>query len=73
MAIRTETYELNGRLFIRTWSDANRAVVREGIAYGEANDPAELGRTYTEGEMMPSEETAEDKAEAYDILIGGTP
>lgn len=53
MAIRTETYELNGRLFIRTWSDANRTVVRDGIAYGEANDPAEFKRQYTEGDLMP--------------------
>lgn len=55
MAIKTETYELNGRLFVRTWSDANRAVVRDGIAYGEANDPAELGRIYTEGDLIPDE------------------
>jgi len=70
-----ETYELNGRQFIRTYSDAGRYVVG-GVPSGEyveANDPAELGRTYTEGELMPAEDRMEslaDKAEAYDILTG---
>jgi len=68
-----EHFTINGREFIRTYSDAGRYVVRDGISYGEANDPAEFGRVYTEGELLPSEEqpTVEDKAEAYDILIGG--
>lgn len=69
--IVTETYELNGRQFVRTYSDANRYVVRDGVAYSEANDPAEFGRTYTEGDIMPQDEsTLADKAEAYDILMG---
>lgn len=72
MAIRTETYILNGREFTRTWSDANRYVVRDGVSYSEANDPSEFGRVYTEGDEMPYEETDElsDKAEAYDIIMG---
>lgn len=64
MAIKTETYELNGRQFIRTHSDAHRYVVRDGISYGEANDPAEFGRTYTEGELIPREEWEDDPNEA---------
>lgn len=71
--IRTETFELNGRQFVRTWSDAGRYVVGgspEG-EYSEANDPAEFGRTYVEGDLMPIDpEDIEAKAEAYDILIG---
>lgn len=71
MAIVTETFELNGRQFIRTYSDAGRYVVRDGISYGEANDPAEFNRVYTEGNLMPVDESAlSDKAEAYDILMG---
>ena len=71
MAIVTEQFEINGRQFVRTTSNANRYVVRDGISYTEACDPAELGRTYTEGELMPPDEsTIEDKAEAYDILMG---
>lgn len=67
-----ENYTLNERDFIRTYSDAGRYVVRDGVSYTEANDPAELGRTYTEGELMPDEEQSgiADKAEAYDILMG---
>ena len=68
-----EHFVVNGLDFIRTTSDADRYVVRDGVEYGEACDPAEFGRTYTEGELMPSEETAEAKAEAYDILMGVTP
>ena len=73
MAIRTETYELSGRQFVRTWSDAGRYVVggEPHGQYTEVNDPAEFGRTYTEGDLMPPDESAiTDKAEAYDILMG---
>ena len=71
MAILTETFEINGRQFIRTTSDAGRYVVRDGVSYSEANDPAELGRVYTEGDPMPVDESdLADKAEAYDILTG---
>lgn len=68
-----ETYEVNGRQFVRTWSDAGRYVaggVPEG-AYAEANDPAELGRTYTEGGVMdgdPGEAAAADYEEALSRL-----
>ena len=71
MAIVTETFELNGRQFVRTTSKAGRYVVRDGVSYSEANDPAEFNRQYTEGELMPVDESAlADKAEAYDILMG---
>jgi len=71
-----ERFTINGREFIRTYSDAGRYVVGgspEG-QYPEAVDPASFGRTYVEGELMPPEEQPDiaDKAEAYDILIGGT-
>lgn len=66
-----EHFDVNGRDFIRTVSDAGRYVVRDGVEYSEACDPAEFGRTYTEGELMPPDESAlADKAEAYDILMG---
>lgn len=75
MAIVTENYVINGRQFARTYSDAGRYVVG-GDPYGEyteANDPAEFGRVYTEGDLMPPEEREDElaaKAEAYDILTG---
>ena len=74
MAIVVEQFTENGTLYTRTYSDSGRLVVRDGESYSEAIDPAEFGRTYTEGELMPLDESAlADKAEAYDILIGGTP
>jgi predicted HD phosphohydrolase len=58
-----EHFDVNGRDFIRTHSDANRYVARDGVEYSEACDPAELGRTYTEGDVMPV-----DEGEAQEIL-----
>ncbi len=71
--IKTETFYIGEREFIRTYSDANRYVVREGVSYSEACDPAEFGRTYTEGDVMDDgEESAVDAdyAEAGRILMG---
>lgn len=71
-----EHFDVNGRDFIRTYSDAWRYVVGDGVSYSEACDPAEFGRTYTEGDLMPTEEREDElaaKAEAYDILMGVTP
>lgn len=69
-----EHFDVNGRDFIRTTSDAGRYVVRDGVEYSEACDPAEFGRTYTEGGTISAEERnqteIEAKAEAYDILMG---
>lgn len=59
--IQTETFYINGHEFTRTYSDANRYVVRDGIEYSEACDPAEFGRTYTEGNEMPQEDGDADE------------
>ena len=66
-----ETYEINGRQFVRTFSDEGRYVVGgvpEG-EYVEANDPAEANRVYTEGGLIPAEEG--EAQEILDILLGG--
>lgn len=66
-----EPFDLNGRTFIRTYSNAGRYVVRDGVSYSEACDPAEFGRAYIEGDPLPPDEAGlADKAEAYDILMG---
>lgn len=39
---------IDGRDFIRTWSDAGKRIEREGAVYDEAYDPAECERVYTE-------------------------
>lgn len=72
--IITEKVTIRSRDFIRTYSDSNRFVVRDGVSYSEAIDPLDSGRVYTEGEVMPEEVTdlseVEAKAKAYDILVG---
>lgn len=71
--IVTEEKTINGKTFIRTYSDAGRYVVRDGVEYAEAIDPAHLGRTYTEGNPIETTMTeTEEKAMAYDILMGVT-
>ena len=67
--IKTENLTINGRQFIRTFSDSGCYVVRDGVEYSEAIDPAELGRQYTEGDSVEMTET-EQKIKAYDILTG---
>lgn len=64
-----ENFTINDKQFIRTYSDDNRYVVREGIEYSEACDPAEFGRTYIEGDVMPEDET--EAEEILSILTGG--
>ena len=72
--IQVETFYINDREFTRTYSDEHRFVVRDGVSYEEACDPAEFGRTYTEGDLILDYNLSEneDKSEAYDILIGDT-
>lgn len=74
MAITTDHFYIGDRLFNRVCSDAGRYVVRDGVEYTEACDPAEFGRNYTEGDLIPAEERdqseVEAKAEAFDILMG---
>ena len=63
-----EHFDVNGVDFVRTYSDSGRYVVRDGVSYSEACDPAEYGRTYTEGDYIEDESTAE---EILNILTGG--
>ena len=68
--IVTENYTLreDGVQLVRTYSDRGRKIMRDGVAYDEAIDPADSGRVYTESDE-PTELTAD---EALDILTGGT-
>lgn len=73
MAIIQEHFDVNGRDFIRTYSDRN-VMIHGGSPegdYSEACDPAELNRTYTETDIPidGGEYTAE---EIVDILTGVT-
>lgn len=68
--IKTETLVINGKECVRTWSDRNVMLERDGVLFNEAVDPAAAGRVYTEALDHPiiEELTAE---EALDILLGG--
>lgn len=67
--IRTENITINGKEFIRTYSDNGYMVERDGVQYDEAVDPIGLGRTYTETDVR-SESSNDDYAEAGKILLG---
>ena len=69
--IKTENMTINGKPFIRTYSDKGFMVEREGVCYSEAIDPAEFNRQYTEtDEPVEGMDETEEKARAYDILMG---
>lgn len=65
--IKQKNVTIGGKQFILTYSDEGRYVVREGISYGEAYDPAEFGREYTEGDEIPVTDE-----EVLQILTGET-
>ena len=67
--IITESLTIGGRQFVKTFSNAGFKVERDGVAYSEAIDPAEFGRTYTETDIpIDSDTTAE---EVLNVLLGG--
>jgi hypothetical protein len=58
--IKTENLTINGKAYVRTWSDIGMMIQRDGALYEEAIDPAELGRVYTETEQpIPDTEATE--------------
>lgn len=72
--IKIETITINGRTLVRTYSDANRMIRQDGTraVYAEAYDPVGSGRTYTETEESIETDMTEteEKAQAYDIIMG---
>lgn len=69
--IKAESMTINGKPFIRTYSDSGYMVERDGVRYSEAIDPAHLNRQYTEtDEPVDGMTETEQKALAYDILMG---
>lgn len=75
MAIVTEFYMTreDGVRLVRTYSDSGYAIERDGIEYGEAIDPEELGRVYTETDKLIEAEESETEygisEEAYNKII----
>lgn len=72
--IKIETITINDKDFQYTYSDEGYMIERDGIIYSDAIDPIDSGRTYTETteKNNPEEELSEieQKAQAYDILVG---
>lgn len=66
--IYTETVTIHGKEFRRTYSDTYM-VTRDGVEYGEAVDPIDTDRVYTESGTPLSEEITAQ--EALDIIVGG--
>ena len=46
--IVTESIQVNGRKLVKTYTDRNVMIERDGVRYDAAIDPAGSGRTYTE-------------------------
>ena len=57
--IKTENMTINGKSFVKTFSDSGYMVERDGIRYSEAIDPAEFDRQYTETDEPIEGETEE--------------
>lgn len=62
MAIKREATTIDGSAFVRTYSDAGMCVMRDGVLYQDALDPAEYAdaRVYTESNVPLDQETAAD-------------
>lgn len=61
MAIVTEFYRTreDGVRLVRTYSDTNHYIQRDGVVYSEAIDPEEPGRVYTETDQLIETEEEE--------------
>lgn len=69
-----EFFEISGISHVRHYSDRGVKIADEnGEEYDSAEDLTALGMVYHETETPAStdDSTIADKAEAYDILIGG--
>ena len=55
--IKTEFYRTreDGVTLVRTYSDINHYIERDGVVYSEAIDPEDMGRVYTETDQLIEE------------------
>lgn len=58
--IKTENITINGKEFIRTYSDEGYMVERDNVRYDEAIDPIGFNRVYTETNIRISNEMGVD-------------
>lgn len=57
--IVTENLTINGKAFVKTYSNIGMMVERDGVRYSEAIDPKEFNRQYTETDEPIEGETDE--------------
>ena len=67
--IKTETMTVNGKEFVKTYSDQGYMVEREGVRYSEAIDPVEYNRQYTETDEPIEGYTEEATAGDYEAAL----
>ena len=68
--IKTENLTINGKYFVRTYSDNGYMVERDGVRYVEAIDPVEFNHQYTEtSELFETDEISD--SEVLNIILGG--
>lgn len=53
-----ETAVINGKQFIKTYSDENKHIECNGVKYSEAFDPYEVEKVYTETDISTETEEA---------------
>ena len=75
MIVQT-TQEINGVVYVYTYSDSGFMIERDGVRYSEAVDPLDSGRVYTETDEpietpeMTTEERLQDAETALGIIFG---
>lgn len=70
--VKYDPIKVGDKDYIHAYSDSGRYLLG-GVPYGEytdANDPAEFGRTYIEGDVIPVDEL--EAQEILDIILGVT-
>ena len=67
--IRSENMTINGKAFVKTYSDNGFMVERDGVCYSEAIDPVEYNRQYTETDEPVEGYTEEATTEDYETAL----
>jgi len=64
-----EELTVDGKIFVKTYSDSNKQIERDGVRYSEAIDPEGSEREYTETDDPIDDAEITDK-EALNIITG---
>lgn len=61
--VKIEIVTIRGKDYLRTWSDADLMIERDGALYEEAIDPVDSGRVYTETDQPIAHEGEAEEAD----------